>query len=456
LLAIKYASIILIGSGMTFPSGCTVKMADRQQEAVALVGDVGEVSSRGTEKVAKKLAAQSGQATESIERNLSVIASLSDVPIYKDNRVELLIDGPATYASMLDAIQRAENYILLETYIFADDDAGNEFANLLSKKCREGVDVKIIYDSIGSMDSDEEMFSSMESSGISIIEYNSINPVEGGNPAVLNNRDHRKILVVDGEIAYTGGINLADAYSSGSGSVKRKRDVVKEGWRDTHIAVRGPAVQGFEAIFLDNWRQQGETVALPVPRAGNRQAGQEVVAILTATGGNSDGSEIFAAYLDAIENATQRIWITQAYFAPGEEFLELLENAARRNVDVRLVVPGVSDSKLVLNASRSRYGRLLKSGVRIYENQQAVLHAKTAVIDEYWSTVGSSNLDSRSFLHNDEINAIILGTQFAEIMQAQFRRDLEQAQEISLRDWQDRSMLARLGEGFSWFIEYWL
>jgi cardiolipin synthase len=154
--------------------------------------------------------------------------------------------------------------------------------------------------------------------------------------------------------------------------------------------------------------------------------------------------------------AEERIWITQAYFAPDKEFLQLLASSARRGVDVRLLAPGLSDSAMVLSASRSRYGDLLEAGVRIFENQNAVLHAKTAVIDGIWSTVGSSNLDYRSFLHNDEVNAIVIGEEFGLEMEKQFLQDMTQAREIELHEWNDRSVWSRFREKLSWTIEYWL
>lgn len=440
---------------LTILPACGVQTASRDQSKPMLFDRHGRVSAAESQDTVKEISSAAQADTNTVATLISTVNSLSDVPVYQDNQVELLIDGPATYASMLEAIASAEHHIFLETYIFANDEAGREFAAALIKKSRELVDVKVIYDSLGSILSEEELFATMEDAGVELIEYNNIDPMEGGNPLTINNRNHRKLLVVDNKVAYTGGINLASSYSSGSGA-HLKRDVMRQGWRDTHIAVRGPAVRGFEEIFVRNWESLDGAINRSETAAPDGHPGGEVVAILTAKGGDGESSAIFAAYLDAMQLAEQRIWITQAYFAPSTEFLGVLECAAARGVDVRLLVPGVSDSALVLNASRSRYDRLLGAGVRIYENQHAVLHAKTAVVDGIWSTVGSSNLDSRSFLHNDEVNAIIFGVEFGKKMEAQFRHDLSQASEITLTQWRTRSTWSRMLENLSWTIEYWL
>jgi cardiolipin synthase len=357
---------------------------------------------------------------------------------------------------MLAAIEKAQHHVFMETYIFADDAAGKQFADLLAAKSAEGIDVKVIYDSLGSMQSEEDFFSSMEDAGIELIEFNEVNPVDGGNPFKLNNRDHRKLLVIDSKVAFTGGINLSNTYSSQS-TGKPKHNPVDTGWRDTHVAIRGSAVQGFEDIFIKHWQALKEETLPTLPDVKfDKTPGDELVAMLTADGGDGESSPIFAAYIDAVKVAQSRIWITQAYFAPDKQFMALLQQAAESGVDVRLLVPGVSDSKLVLNASRSRYKQLLKAGVRIWESEYDVLHAKTAVIDSVWSTVGSSNLDYRSFLHNNEINAFVLGSNFAAQMEDQFSEDIENSREIIASEWQKRSVWKKIKGKLSWTIEYWL
>lgn len=384
------------------------------------------------------------------------ISELSHVPIYKDSRAELLIDGPATYRVMTKAIAQAQDSIYLETYIFADDKVGQQFADQLKDKARAGVTVCVIYDAIGSVGSSRDFFTEMQDAGVHVIEFNAINPLANGNPLDANNRDHRKLLVVDDTVAFTGGINFSETYSSGSGA-KPKRKKLIEGWRDTHLAIYGPAVAGFKHTFAEQWKQQGGGAGLVLESSAPPQrAGDDLIVALQADGDSSGESPIYRAYLQAIEMAVERIWITQAYFLPDQRFLDQLKQAAGRGVDVRILVPGVSDSNLVLYASKSHYGDLIQHGVRLYENSAYVLHAKTAVIDGIWSTVGSSNLDFRSFLHNDEINAIVVGVDFAASMESQFKRDVEVSTEVTLYEWKERPLTQKLQEVVGRSVEYWL
>lgn len=452
----NYVACLLCAGLLIQQSGCATSPPQRQTDGIPAVADEdGPLPDDEAQSLRESLAASAPDPAE-FEALFDTIGTLSDSPIYTDSRVELLIDGPATYDAMLQAIGTAESSILLETYIFADDEVGSKFSDALIARSRDGVRVHVIFDSIGSILSDDGFFARMRDAGIDVIEFHDVNPVDGGNPLNANVRDHRKLLIVDGRVAFTGGINLSDTYTSSSLGVDPE-EVLKDGWRDTHIAVYGPAVEGFVGVFAANWdehRGDGNGQLDVVARPGD--AGSDVIAILSADGGDDVESAIFHAYQEAMEVARERIWITQAYFAPDDDFLEALEAAAQRGVDVRVIVPGVSDSSLVLNASRSRYGNLLESGVRIYETRSSFLHAKTAVIDGLWSTVGSSNLDYRSFLHNDEINAVVFGAGFASQLEMQFIDDILRSRAIDPAEWQDRGVLRRLTEWLSWPLEYWL
>jgi len=418
-------------------------------------GRSGVVSEAGAAQVIDNISQQT-EDPAAYEALFSIIGALSTTPLYKDNRTDLLVDGPATYRVMFDAIDNAQHFIHLETYILADDEVGEKLATKLIERRGNGVKVRIIYDSIGSFASSVDFFEKMREAGIELIEFHKLNPMDGGNPLNANVRDHRKLLVVDGEVAFTGGINFSSTYASSS-TRKPKGDLLKIGWRDTHIAVRGPAVAGFEEIFEANWLAHGgaaEDFPLTLPEP--TREGQDVIAVLHSDGGDGHESSIFHAYLESMDVAREKIWITQAYFAPDKEFMEKLAAAAHRGVDVRVMVPGFTDSEAILNASRSRYGYLLKNGVKVYESHLSLLHAKTAVIDGIWSTVGSSNLDYRSFLHNDELNAIIFGSSFAAQMEAQFLIDLESCEAVSLEEWKQRPAGDRIKEFFSWVVQYWL
>ena len=398
---------------------------------------------------------------------VSLMENLSDEPLYKDNSVGLLVDGPATYDAMLGAVRAAQRYIHVEMYIIGDDEVGRTFAKLLIEKAQQGVAVRVLYDSIGSWEASAGFFDRMREAGIEVIAFGSANPLGGGNPLKVNNRDHRKILIVDGEAAFAGGLNIDKNYSNSSGgsgvpgsssnsggASRSKRP--ERGWRDTDVVVQGPAVMAFAQLFRENWVRSGGVIPESLDDGTPRAHGHELVRVLSAVGGDGEVSPIRTAYQLAIERAAQRVWITQPYFTPDKAFLASLKNAAQRGVDVRIIVPATSDSTVVLHSSRYHYGPLLESGVRIFEHRDAMLHAKTAVVDGIWSTVGSSNLDYRSFLHNDEVNAVIVGDDFGKQLETRFEADQAASGEITLSQWRKRGPLSRIKEFCANAIAYWL
>jgi len=293
--------------------------------------------------------------------------------------------------------------------------------------------------------------------GVLVLEFNPLNPgkVLDGKEWEISNRDHRKILVVDGAIAFTGGVNISGVYSGSSagGSRSGKKD---EPWRDTHIRIEGPATAGLQWLFMQTWeRQKGPTLPgrdyFPVIK----QAGNTLVRVVGNLPGESNRL-IFMMYMSAITHAENSIYLTTPYFVPDDQMLKALTEAAARGVDVKILLPGFSDSPVVFYAGRHYYARLLKAGVQLFERRGGMLHAKTAVIDGVWSTVGSNNLDTQSFLTNDEANAVILGRDFADIMQAMFERDLQESDRITPEEWGKRSLDNHLKEGFSRLLKQWL
>lgn len=391
--------------------------------------------------------------------DLKTLAALEEAatrsPLIKGNKVTLLFDGPRTVAAMMAAIATAKSHINLETYIFDQDDLGMQFADLLISKQRAGVQVNIIYDSVGTFGTPPEFFEKMRASGIALTEFNPVNPLKSLGAWRLNNRDHRKILVVDGRIGFAGGINIADDYSTSSLFRSRKKSRSDLGWRDTHVQIEGPAVAALQWLFLDAWTSQN-SADLPdrdffPPLA---EAGDKIVRVVASKPGSD--FEIYKAYVLAIQEARKTIHLTAAYFVPDAQILDSLIQAARRGVDVKLVVPSVTDVSLVMYAGRSSYDALLQAGVRIYQFQASVLHAKTAVIDGVWSTVGSANIDVRSFLHNHEINIVVLGQDFGNSMEAAFQEDLRNSIEISTETWRARPFSERIKEWAARSMEYWL
>jgi cardiolipin synthase len=376
-------------------------------------------------------------------------------PLIAGNKVTLLYDGPQIMTAMIAAIGAARDHINLETYIFDQDELGIRFADLLIARQRAGVQVNVIYDSVGTIGTPQAFFDNMRDAGIRLLAFNPVNPLKLIAPWAPNNRDHRKILVVDGVVAFTGGVNISNTYANSSLFRSKARRDAKVGWRDTHIKVEGPAVAVLQLLFLDTWASQ-QSPELPDSNffPSLKEAGDKLVRVLASTPGGD--FEIYKAYILAIQEAKRTVHITSAYFVPDVQILQALSDAARRGVEVKLILPGVTDSGLVLHATRSFYSEMLASGIRIYQLQIAVLHAKTAVIDKVWATVGSTNIDTRSFLHNNEINVVVLSDEFANAMENAFVEDLRVSVEITTEIWERRPLGDRLKEWAARRLEYWL
>jgi cardiolipin synthase A/B len=395
--------------------------------------------------------------TQIFDRHLAVEQAVSDSPLLTGNRVRLLEDGPDTYRAMFAAILAARDHINMETYILEDDDVGRRFADALIEKQRQGVQVNLIYDSVGTLGTPVEFFQRLRDNGIRTLEFNPVNPATAKAGWDVNQRDHRKLLIIDGQTVFLGGINISSVYSGGSSRGRSKpRPDGDLPWRDTDLQIDGPVVAEFQRLFLETWAaQKGE----PLPPSSYlpplQPQGKEVV---RAIGSSPDDafSLIYVTLLSAINSAETEVWLTNAYFVPDPQLLAALKAAAARGVDVRIVVPGSTDSALVFHAGRSYYDELLEAGVKIFERSDALMHAKTAVIDGVWSTVGSTNLDWRSFLHNQEVNAVVLGTEFGDRMRAAFKRDVAQSEQITLEQWRNRSIGVRLKERLARLWEYWL
>jgi cardiolipin synthase len=458
---------------------------------IRIATDSGWLSYRRTQDVIKKLDAGAGASAQTpgaaaaadraaatsgddamagfLQRHLRVEEAINGSPLVAGNKVSLLSDGPTTYGAMLAAIRDARQYIHMESYIFDDDEAGRAFADALIARRRAGVPVALMVDAVGTLNTPKEFFDRMRDAGVQVLSFNPVNPAKARAGWAPNNRDHRKLLVVDGKVGFLGGINISDVYESspsgassssilrGSADEKNKPDAKDAPWRDTQIRVEGPAVADIERVMQQGWQEQHGPPLDPreyYPHAKPR--GDLVVRIVANRPGDRDGYTLYLTLMSAIQSAQRSIHITMAYFVPDPAFLQALMDAARRKVDVVLVLPGFTDSSLVFHAGRSHYTELLDAGVKIYERRDALLHAKTAVIDGVWSTVGSSNMDWRSFALNYELNAVILGPRFGEQMEALFADDVAHAQRIEPRAWADRGIKDRFMESISRLFERWL
>jgi len=389
---------------------------------------------------------------------VAAVRRYSSSPLTTGNQVKVLVDGPETYAAIEAAMRDARRYIDLETFIYGDDDVGRRFAALLAQKKREGVDVRVLYDSLGSMDTPRSFFDELRKQGIEVREFRPMNPIKNPQIWEIQNRDHRKIVVVDGKTGFTGGINIDSTYLSASTSRPGPKRGLKDGWRDTHVRIDGPAVAQLQQLFVESWKKAGGTVegdGRVADLSAAQPTGNKLVTIV-GNSSDSDDRSLYGTYVAAFTCASRRLWITHAYFAPNEDLLDAMTDAAQRGVDVRLIVPSFTDSTLVLNATQATYTRLLKSGVKIYELKDALLHAKSVVIDGTVSIVGSANLDMRSFVHNEEVNAVVIDRDVGQRMEQVFEKDQKAARPVQLEQWEQRSVWQRFKEFWVSLFGYWI
>jgi cardiolipin synthase len=365
------------------------------------------------------------------------------------------MDGAQALPAMFRAMDAARDNINLEYFIFEDIAVeGHRLSDLLIGKLRRGVAVNIIYDAYGSQATPGELFEALRHAGARVLAYHPINLV---TLLHANERDHRKIMVVDGHIGITGGINLSRDYENPpSVGVPANGDTRYAYWRDTAIEIRGPAVTELQRLFFATWKRQNGDPVQPAdyfPRLA-RQGVQTVRIIGSAPG--DDRPLYYVSLEEAIRAARSRIWLSTGYFVPPHQQREDLGKAARRGVDLRIVVPSHSDVEAAVYAGRAAYGDLLEAGAQIYEVRNAVLHAKLATVDGVWTAVGSSNLDRRSVVFNNEVDAIILGADTASQVEALLRRDMAMSRAVTLQAWQARPLSERMNELEARVWQYWM
>lgn len=414
---------------------------------------LGTLSTRKSAELVAQLKRGSGDI-DILDKQVALEQAISDNPLVLGNRVTLLQDGAATYPAMVEAIRNARDHINLESYIIEDDAVGREFAELLIAQQARGVQVNLIYDSVGALQTPAAFFERLRKTGIAVLEFNPVSPLAGNAPWRIHLRDHRKLLIVDGSTAFVGGINISSVYSSGS-FIRRAPQGGSNPppWRDTDVRIEGPVVADLQRLFLGTWaKQRGVPLAgrnyFPPPQTRGKD-------IVRAIGSTPDDpySQMYLTLISAIGNAERQVYATQAYFVPDPQLIKALLDSAGRGVDVRLVLPSHSDSALAFHAGRSHFQQLLEGGVRIFEREGPLLHSKTVVIDGVWSTVGSTNLDWRSFLDNDEINAVVLGREFAQQMLDMFAADQAASSPVDIETWKKRSPVLRLKEWSARLLE---
>jgi cardiolipin synthase len=361
-----------------------------------------------------------------------------EAPPLRAERVDVYVDGKACYEAIRDAIDRATHHVHLEYYIYDGDHTGTRLRDQLIRRAKEGIEVRLLVDSLGSYSLTNAFLRPLAAAGVQYAEFNAVSLLRV-RPRMTNFRTHRKIIVVDGTVGFTGGMNIADCHTPEFHGAAA--------WRDTHVRFEGAAVRALQRVFLEDWYfatetppPQGPAYLVPLSRVGDHFV--QVV----ASGPDQDVFAIHKLYFGAITTARERVWLQTPYFVPDEPLTSALVSAALRGIDVRLLVPAKGDSRLVDFAARSYFPELLRAGVKIYEYLPRVLHAKTAVIDDDLSIIGTANLDNRSFRLNFEVVAAIYGPETAKTLVDAYEKDLLEARPVSNRELRKEPMLTRLGE----------
>ena len=373
---------------------------------------------------------------------LQTMHALTGAPLSEGNRVQVLRNGVRIFPSMLEAIRNAKKTINVEFYIYWDGEIGREFAETLAERSRAGIQVNVILDAVGSANMSQNLVDFLRRNGIDIEWYH---PIRWYTLSRVNHRTHRKLLIVDGEIGFAGGVGIADNWLGDADS--------HDHWRETMVRVEGPVVTQMQFAFMDNWvKSRGEllTGLDYFPKVEPR--GDCLTQVLKSS--PSEGSSaVKLMYVVSIVSARKSVYISSAYFVPDADTVRALEGAVRRGVDVRVIVPGEhTDVPIVRHAGRLAYSRLLRRGIRIFEYLPTMMHAKTMVVDGIWTTIGSTNFDNRSFRLNDEVNVNVFDTAVATQMEQMFFEDLARCEEITRRRWIRRPWLDKVKERVAgWF-----
>jgi len=372
------------------------------------------------------------------ESILELATALAGLPPSARNSVELLADSERAFEEFEEAVRGAKKSIWAEYYIIRNDETGRRFLDILAEKTREGVEVRLLYDAFGSLRIDAGRLAAIRAGGGKAEVFLSLNPLRRRWSVHL--RNHRKMIIIDGQLGFTGGMNVGDEYS---GRLRRRGG---QRFHDSHLAIRGPAVGDLMQAFAEDWLfATEETIDVPAPPAGIEGA-KSIVAIVQS-GPDQEHNASGLVHFTGVACALERAYLTSPYFIPDQAMVRSLVSAAMRGVDVRLLVPRHCDVAIVGPAGRSYYRELLRGGVRIFEYLPSMLHAKTMVVDGAWGIVGSANVDMRSFRLNFELGALVIDPNFAGLLEGRFLDDLKQSEEVTAEEWSGRGFWPRLRDG---------
>lgn len=375
----------------------------------------------------------------SIDRKKSIIKLLlnnSKSILTMDNNVGLLNNGEETFDSIVEELNKAQDHIHFEFYIFQEDQIGSTIRDILLEKALNGVKVRFMYDGLGSMDLSNDFIDKMTKAGVEVYPFSPVRFPYFAN--YINYRNHRKIIVIDGKVGYVGGINIADRYKYGHSELGS--------WRDTHLRLEGSSVHSLQAVFLNDWHYVSNKEVTDDKYFPYHPTSEQVPVQITSSGPDSDWESIMQAYFKAITTADKSVAIITPYFMPPTSIITALKTAALSEVDVKLILPANSDVPFLLYSSFSFVEELLEAGVRIFLYQNGFNHSKVIIVDDVIASVGSANLDRRSFEKNLEINALIYNKAFACELREKFEEDLKHSKEIDLTTFSQRPLKRRLAE----------
>ena len=374
---------------------------------------------------------------------LATIAGATGVPFTRGNRLKLLNNGDEFFPEMLAAITSARLSITIEAYIYWEGKIGRQFARALADKARAGVKVKILLDAVGSSTIGAEILDTLETGGCQIAWYN---PIKWYSIGRFNNRTHRKSLVVDGLVGFTGGAGIADQWLGNAQDA--------EHWRDVQIRIEGPAVTALQTGFAQNWLERTHELVSGAEYYPPHEADGQHLALTLMSSPVTGASTVRIMYYLSIICARRTLWIANPYFVPDPPGIDTLIDAKKRGVDVKIMVSGNhNDNWLSRHNSVRLYGRLLQAGVEIYEYDRTLLHHKTMMVDGLWGTVGTTNFDSRSFAHNEESNVCFADPELVGDMEETFREDLLLCRRVEVETWRKRGALARGQEFVAAFFQ---